>query len=245
MNNVAMLALLAAASMGFSPAARAVAPNITDCDRVAAHPADPDKVLPGFDRSQIDLPKAIEICRRVLAEQPESARTAFTLGRVLFYSKRTDESLPMLERAAAQGYRQALFVLGFVFFDGRQAPRNDCRTAELWQKSIALEHPWTGVYLVNGYLDGRFDACGLKLSDAQIERYFALAKDKLTYASSEGRIEALEQRLKLRAAQAASRAVPAAAFTPFDPSKYSQAVTECDRIASHPDDPLRVSVGNS
>lgn len=243
MKRVSIFALLAAACFGFSPAAKAVAPNITDCDRVAAHPADPDKVLPGFDRSQIDLPKAIEICRRVLAEQPENARTAFSLGRVLFYAKRTEESLPMLERAAAQGYRQALFVLGFVLYDGKQAPRNDCRAAELWQKSIALEHPWTGVYLVNGYLDGRFDACGLKLSDEQIERYFALARDKLSYASSEGRIEALEQRLKLRAAQAAARAAPASAAAPFDPSKYSQAVTECDRIASHPDDPLRVSEG--
>lgn len=243
MRNVPILALLAAASLGVSPAARAIAPNITDCDRVAAHPADPDKVLPGFDRSQIDLPKAIEICRRVLAEQPESARTAFSLGRVLFYAKRTDESLPMLERAAAQGYRQALFVLGFVLYDGRQAPRNDCRAAELWQKSIALEHPWTGVYLVNGYLDGRFDSCGLKLSEPQIERYFALARDKLAYAASEGRIEALEQRLQLRAAQAAARAAAAVAAIPFDPSKYSQAITDCDRIASHPEDPLRVSAG--
>ena len=82
------------------PAAQA---EITDCDRVAAHPSDPDKVLPGFSRAQIDLPKAIEICRRVLAEQPQHARTAFTLGRVLFYSQRTAESLPYLEQAAAAG----------------------------------------------------------------------------------------------------------------------------------------------
>ncbi len=132
------LTLLAALAPGQAHA------NVTDCDRIAAHPADPDKVLPGFNRNEIDLPKAIEVCRRVLAEQPGHARTAFTLGRVLYYSKRTDEALPYLEQAAAAGYRQALFVLGFVLYDASQAKRDDCRAAELWQKSIALEHPWTG-----------------------------------------------------------------------------------------------------
>lgn len=29
----------------------------------------------------------------------------------------------------------------------------------------------------------------------------------------------------------------------FDPSRYSQQVTECDRLASHPDDPFRVAPG--
>jgi hypothetical protein len=31
--------------------------------------------------------------------------------------------------------------------------------------------------------------------------------------------------------------------TPFDPAKYSQAVTECDRLASHPEDPFKVAPG--
>jgi tetratricopeptide (TPR) repeat protein len=217
--------------------------NITDCDRVAAHPADPDKVLPGFNRDQIDLPKAIEICRRVLAEQPGHARTAFTLGRVLYYSRRTEESLPYLEQAAQAGYRQALFVLGFVLYDGSQAKRDDCRAAELWQKSIALEHPWTGYYLVNGYLEGRFDACGLKLSEEQIARYAQLSRDKVAYGASAGRLEALDQRLALRAAARAAAANPSPPVVPFDKSKYSQQVTECDRMAAHPEDPFAVAPG--
>ena len=32
-------------------------------------------------------------------------------------------------------------------------------------------------------------------------------------------------------------------FRPFDPSKYSQAVTDCDRLAAHPDDPYHVAPG--
>jgi TPR repeat protein len=33
-------------------------------------------------------------------------------------------------------------------------------------------------------------------------------------------------------------------FRPFDPSKYSQTVTDCDRLAAHPDDPYHVAPGN-
>lgn len=39
---------------------------------------------------------------------------------------------------------------------------------------------------------------------------------------------------------AASRA---ADFKPFDPAAYSQAVTECDRLAAHPEDPYHVAPG--
>ena len=236
----AVAAALLFAGLLLMPSARA---EVTDCDRVAAHPSDPDKVLPGFTRAQIDLPKAIDICRRVLAERPQHARTAFSLGRVLYYSQRTAESLPYLEQAAAAGYRQALFVLGFVYYDGRQVKRDDCRAAQLWQKSIALEHPWTGAYLVQGYLEGRFDACGLKLSDAEIERHAQLARDHIAYGASEGRLEALDRALRLRAAKRAAAAAPSAPVVPFDPSKYSQAVTECDRVAAHPDDPYAVAPG--
>ena len=32
-------------------------------------------------------------------------------------------------------------------------------------------------------------------------------------------------------------------FKNFDKEKYSQTVTDCDRVAAHPDDPLRVARG--
>lgn len=235
----ALVALLALGALAL-PQAHA---DVTDCDRVAAHPSDPDKVLPGFSRAQIDLPKAIDICRRVLAERPRHARTAFTLGRVLFYSQRTAEALPYLEQAAAAGYRQAIFVLGFVYYDGRQVKRDDCRAAELWQKSVALEHPWTGAYLVTGYLEGRFKACGLELGDAEIDRYATLAREHIAYGASEGRLETLDRLLRERAAARAAAATPAAPVVRFDPAKYSQVVTECDRMASHPEDPYAVAPG--
>ena len=86
--------------------------EITDCDRLASHPSDPDKVLPGFERKDIDLPKAEATCRAVIAADDRRARAHYLLGRVLFYQKKTPAAILELERSAALGYRQAIFVLG-------------------------------------------------------------------------------------------------------------------------------------
>lgn len=40
-----------------------------------------------------------------------------------------------------------------------------------------------------------------------------------------------------------SATVLAQEVRPFDPSRYSQEATECDRLASHPDDPYRAAPG--
>lgn len=217
--------------------------EVTDCDRIASHPSDPDKVLPGLSGKDIDLPKAEQVCRATVAEDNRRARAHYLLGRVLFYQKKTAAAILSLERAAALGYRQAIFVLGFVYYEGTQAPRNDCRAAQLWQQSIALEHPWTGFYLTNGYLDGRFKACGLKLSDAELERYAAIATTQIPFGESEGRLELLAKKLQARRDALAAAAMPVEKIALFDPSKYSQTPTECDRLASHGDDPYHVAPG--
>ncbi len=237
----ALLGALALALV-LAPAAHA---GVTECDRMASHPSDPDKVLPGVHRPEIDLPRAEAACRAAVADDPRSARALYHLGRVLFYEKKTDEALQVLERSAGLGYRQSIFVLGFVLYEGTQAPRNDCRAAGLWQRSVGLDHPWTGAYLVEAYLDGRFASCGLKLGDADIERYYRLASTHISVDESEGRVERLGERLVARRKAAASSAASTAAgaVVPFDPKKYSQQVTECDRLASHPEDPYRVAPG--
>ncbi len=234
-----MLVLLALLGLVSMP----VRAEITDCDRIASHPSDPDKVLPGFERKDIDLPKAEAVCRAVIAQDDRRARAHYLLGRVLFYQKKTPAAILELERAAALGYRQAIFVLGYVFYDGTQAPRDDCRAAQLWQQSIALEHPWTGAYLVEGYLDGRFKACGLKLTDDDLQRYLSISTSKIPYGESEGRMESATRKLQARRDALAAAAMPAEVVVPFDPSKYSQVPTECDRLASHGDDPYHVAPG--
>lgn len=168
----------------------------TSCDHVAGHPDDPDKVVPGFERPEIDLAAAVATCREVLTAMPDHARTNYLLGRVLFYQGKGEEALPYLERAAEAGYRQSIFVLGYLDLIGGHPRPDVCRGKTLLLQGASLDHPWSGYHLVNGTLDGSFDACDAPLSDTQLQRYLALVRDHVTVAASDGRVEALAAKLE-------------------------------------------------
>jgi hypothetical protein len=46
----------------------------TECDRLAAHPSDPDKVSEGVASQDVKLDQAIAACRQAVAADPENAR---------------------------------------------------------------------------------------------------------------------------------------------------------------------------
>jgi hypothetical protein len=64
---------------------------VTECDRLASHPEDPHRVAPGREKPEIDLPKAIEICRAAVQADPKNPRLNYLYGRVLGYSGRGAE----------------------------------------------------------------------------------------------------------------------------------------------------------
>lgn len=170
---------------------------ITQCDREAGHGLDPDGVVAGVSRSGMDFDAAEKACRAAVADYPAHARSNYQLGRVLYYSGRGKESLPFLKVASDAGYPQAIFVLGFIMtIDGDNVPIDYCAAAELWEKSAALDHPWTGVYLPWEYLKGNFDDCGIELSDADIKRLEQVALHNIPYSESEGRVEEMQAVLK-------------------------------------------------
>lgn len=196
----AVPALLGALALSLF-AAEALA-TANPCDYEAAHPNDPDKVLPGLSGSQMDLKKAEAVCREVLETMPRHARTRFHLGRTIYYQGRGKEALPHLQAAADTGYRQAIFVLGYVLTTGDlDIPRDYCKAGELWLQSAALDHPWSGSYLVKEYLNGNFGACGIKLSDEELERLMKLTQDNVVWALSDGEIERVNAMLEAHLAR--------------------------------------------
>ena len=50
---------------------------ITECDRLAAHPEDPQKVTPGINQKDIDYPKAIAACEQALVVNPNDPRARY------------------------------------------------------------------------------------------------------------------------------------------------------------------------
>ena len=192
------LLLIAACSLAALPATA----EVTRCDLLASHPSDPDRVTAGVQRADIDFAAAEVACHEAIVTTPGSARARYQMGRILYYQDKVEESLKHLNIATDIGYRQAIFVVGYLHVEGK-APRDPCKTARLWQRSAALDHPWTGYYFVKHYLDGTFENCELKFTHADLEGYLAIARDHLSVSESNGQVEALTERL------AASR--PAAA----------------------------------
>ena len=92
--------------------------EVTECDRLAGHSDDPNKVVPGIGTRAMDLPAAIQACRTDLAQDPQNPRLQYQLARALTYNGRVTEALPIIEQALSAGYPQAIFVTGYLYLEG-------------------------------------------------------------------------------------------------------------------------------
>ena len=184
-----LLALMLATAGGFS------SPAINECASLATHPDDPDRIAVGLEREDIDLQQAIAACQTAVQEAPIDPRSAYHLGRVLYYSGAKEEAMPWLETAAAAGYRQAAFVLGYVITLGEAAHDDFCRAAELWSRAASLGHPWSAFHLVEKSLDGKLSRCSAAPRLDELPKYMELARSQITVAASDGRVESLAARL--------------------------------------------------
>ena len=167
---------------------------ISECDRVASHPDDPDRVAPGLEREQIDLVSAEKTCRKAVEMAPENARSNYHLGRVLFYGGKQSEAMPYLEKAAAIGYRQAIFIVGYSLASDPSNTANMCRSQNLFRRGVGLDHPWSGYHLVEKKINGAYDNCPDPVSKAELRRALDLAVGSITVEASDGRVEALQAR---------------------------------------------------
>jgi TPR repeat protein len=175
----ATLALIfTALPVGATPAATptsaapppAAAPAITECDRRAAHPEDQQRVAPGVERGQIDLPVAIAACEQAVSAAPADARQRYQLARLLFYAGQNARAVDEMRRAADGGYPQAQFVYGTFVVRGRPgAPTDVCVAERYWRGSADGGRQAARIQYLRHALKGRFDGCAGRLDDAQLK----------------------------------------------------------------------------
>lgn len=153
---------------------------VTDCDRIASHPEDPNRVAPGRERPQIDLPKAIEACRAAVAADPKNPRLNYLLGRVLGYSGRGAEGIPNRQVAVDADYPQALFVIGYITVFGlNQQPKDVCKGAELIRRS-AFQDRLAGQLGFPAYVvQGLFDGCPVRKDKQEMLGFIAAARKQM------------------------------------------------------------------
>lgn len=197
-----MVASLAAPSapgraQAWSPPAGAV---VTECDRLAAHPEDPDRVAPGVPQAQVDTARAIEACRAAVAADPGNPRLNYQLARALGYAGRGREAGPYREAAVAGNYPQALFVVGFIHLFGlNEAERDPCKAADLIRRSARAGRV-AGLLGFPAYLlDGKFAGCPVDAPKSELLGYVERARPMVQGNFYAGLLaDSLEARIRAR-----------------------------------------------
>lgn len=153
----------------------------TQCDRLAGHPNDPERVGEGVVRPEIDLEAAITACSSAVAADPDNPRLNYQLARVYGYSGRHEESDPYRKKALVAGYPQSLFVIGYIRLEGWDGRGKDpCYGGELIRRS-ALAGRYAGLVGFPHYaLSGQFDECGSypKVDKAELQLFLDQAEEQ-------------------------------------------------------------------
>jgi hypothetical protein len=172
--------------------------TVTECDRLAAHPSDPDKIAPGVAQKDVDLPTAIAACQAAVKADPDNGRLNYQLARSLGYAGRGKEAGPYRDAAVKADYPQALFVVGYVHLLGlNDAEKDACKAGDLIRRS-ALKGRQAGlVGFPHWALQGAFKDCPVQQDKTEMAGFL-----KQAMAQADGDfyqtilIESLEARLK-------------------------------------------------
>lgn len=155
--------------------------SVTGCDRLVAHPEDPFKVAAGVDTKDVDFAAAIAACQIALDLDPENPRLRYQLARALTYAGQVKKALPLIEKAAAQHYPQAMFVTGYLYLEGfAGAPKDPCRAADLLRESGEYGR-MAGILGFAAYArEGRFKGCAGEPDNGQIVAWLDAARPLTT-----------------------------------------------------------------
>ena len=134
--------------------------EITDCDRLAAHPNDPEHVGEGVERADMDLDAAIAACTEAVGADPGNPRLNYQLARAYGYAGRHAEGAEPRMAALMAGYPQSLFVFGYIRITGWDgAPPTPCLGGQLVRLSAQAGRFAGLVGFPHYVLTGAFEGC--------------------------------------------------------------------------------------
>jgi hypothetical protein len=188
-------AAASAATLQFDPSRYSQA--VTGCDRLASHPDDPHKVLPGFEKADIDLPAAIVACELAVNRDPGNPRLRYQLGRVYGYAGQGEKAGVHREAAVAADYPQALYVIGLLYMTGQnKAPKDPCRAAMLVHRSALFGRLAGLVSYPMWVMQGRFVGCATPQEPAEMRAFLEQAAGQTRDFYRQSLIEVLHRNLE-------------------------------------------------
>src|SRR5262245_20490162 len=148
-----LAALLVAVPIGW---AHAQTPPIHDCDRLAAQPLDPHRVVPGVAWDDLDASKAISACQEAVRTFPNEMRFAYQLARAVDRAGDPNRAFTMYRFLADQGYSAAQLAVGLMYDGGVGGVAADAGTAAGWFRQAAERgHPEAQRLLGLMYVKGK------------------------------------------------------------------------------------------
>ena len=136
------------------PAERAGVGELTECDLLAGHPTDPDRVHAGVAYELMRPLPAIDACEAAMAEDPTNPRIASQLARALEKNGDYQRAVELNEAAIAVGYIGAYHNLGNLYRKGAGVPQDLDRALELFLYAAERGHPEDSYNVGNIYLSG-------------------------------------------------------------------------------------------
>jgi TPR repeat protein len=116
---------------------------VTDCDRLAANPADPrrPRSLAGVRPNQIDVVPALAACNAAMTQYPDVARFIYQAGRIASFQKDYLRARQLYEKAAGMGYPASYFNIGFLYAQGNGVPKDYTEARRWYEKAVAANDP--------------------------------------------------------------------------------------------------------
>ena len=159
---------------------------VTACDRLAAHPADTQRVVEGVVWDLMDARAAVRACEDAVQRYPAELRFQYQLGRALLRSKRRDEGLPYLFDVAEKGYLVAFANIGGTYqFD----LGNLAEALKWYRRGADLDDVSSQTHLAEMYLEG----WGVERDLSQALRWFMPSAQR-GYPLSEYKVGLVYQR---------------------------------------------------
>ncbi|MDO8881800.1 caspase family protein [Pseudotabrizicola sp.] len=141
-----------------APAAVAAAVDpqkrVTQCDLMAGHPSDPERVHVGVDYALLRPGPAIAACRADLVADPHNPRLMSLLARALTKNGELQEALALDEAAVKLGYLGAYHNLGNHYRRGEIVKRDLVKALELFTYAAERGHPEDAYNVGILYRDG-------------------------------------------------------------------------------------------
>lgn len=210
--------LILAAPVFAQDAAPAAAPEITDCDRLAAGAFDDGRVAEPTLLEDMDPKLALPACRAAVAADPDNLRLQYQLARSLEVDGNLTEAFAIYLKAAEAGYPAAMNGVGRLYVEGRGTAL-DLDLALVWYGKAALLGDVAaitnlGAIYENGPEGFRVDKATAYLwYKIAADRGYGVAQSELgyAYATGQGIGEDLEQ-ARLWWEKAAAQDEPSAYF---------------------------------